>query len=280
MNAILGMVELALRKESDAIIRDCLNTALESADHLLGLLNDLLDSAKIESGKLELESVPLSMRRVLDQTTRVLSLRASEKGLAFYCRVPEDLPDAVIGDKMRLRQVLLNLAGNAIKFTDRGEVAVTVRVESLASEEVHLEFAVRDTGIGIPQNDLDRIFKPFAQADASTARRFGGTGLGLSISARLVALMGGASGQKANRDKAARFTSRFACPGPRNCRRKRRLRRTVRVCGPCRCGSCWSRTTLPTRNSRPASSGKAATRSMLPGTVNKPCICPPTTATT
>jgi CheY-like chemotaxis protein/HPt (histidine-containing phosphotransfer) domain-containing protein len=191
MNAILGMIELLLRKELDANTRDCLNTARESADLLLSLLNDLLDSAKIESGKLELESAPLSIRRILDQTARVLSVRASDKGLAFDCRVPDDMPDAVIGDEVRLQQVILNLAGNAIKFTERGEVAVSVHVESLAPQETRLKFAIRDTGIGIPRGNLERLFRPFVQADASTTRRFGGSGLGLSISANLVALMGG-----------------------------------------------------------------------------------------
>jgi len=191
MNAILGMVEFVLRRELDSTTRDCLNTARESAGILLSLLNDLLDSAKIESGNLELEAAPFRMHRVLEQTSRILSVRAREKGLAFHHRVPDDLPDAVIGDKVRLRQVLMNLVGNAIKFTQRGEVAVSVRVESLLLEEVSLGFAVRDTGIGIPRGDLERIFKPFTQADRSTARRFGGTGLGLSISANLVAMMGG-----------------------------------------------------------------------------------------
>jgi signal transduction histidine kinase len=191
MNAILGMIDLALRNDLNPTARDCLNTARESADLLLGLLNNLLDSAKIESGNLELEIAPLGVRRVLDQTVRVLSVRAAEKGLAFRCETPENLPEAMLGDKLRLRQVLLNLGGNAIKFTEQGEVAISVRVESIAAEEASLEFAVHDTGVGIPPGDLDRIFKPFAQAEASTARRFGGTGLGLSISANLVAMMGG-----------------------------------------------------------------------------------------
>lgn len=191
MNAILGMIELAVRHAINPTTKDCLSTAKESADILLALLNDLLDSAKIESGNLQLEAAPLRLRSILDQVTRVFSVRASERGLAFYCRTPEDIPDAVVGDKVRLRQVLFNLAGNAIKFTERGEVVVSVRVESQDGEEVQLEFSVRDTGIGIPRDDLDRIFKPFAQADVSTARRFGGTGLGLSISANLVAMMGG-----------------------------------------------------------------------------------------
>jgi PAS domain S-box-containing protein len=191
MNAILGMVDLALQKTSEATARDFLSTARESADLLLALLNDLLDSAKIESGKLELESAPFSLRRVLDQTTQVLAVRASERGIAFSCRIPPEVPNALVGDHVRLRQVLLNLAGNGIKFTERGEVTVSVRVESQEAGEACLEFAVRDTGVGILQSDLDRIFHPFAQADASTTRRFGGTGLGLSISQSLVGMMGG-----------------------------------------------------------------------------------------
>ena len=228
MNAILGMIDVALPKAIDPIILDCLQTAKGSADLLLTLLNDLLDSAKIESGKLELESAPFSLRRMLDQITRVLAVRASEKGLAFYCRMPEGTPDAVMGDRMRLQQVLLNLAGNAIKFTERGEVEISLHVveeegtrdwglgirpcESedekptgisdapnpipnpqslIPSPSVSLEFAVRDTGIGIPPSGLEHLFQPFAQADASMARRFGGTGLGLSICKRLVEMMGG-----------------------------------------------------------------------------------------
>ncbi len=219
MNAILGMIEVALPKAADPTVQDCLQTARDSADLLLTLLDDLLDSAKIESGKLELESAPFSLRRMLDQITRVLSVRASEKGLAFYCRMPEGTPDAVTGDRMRLQQVLLNLAGNAIKFTERGEVEIALRVlpspacrtrqdgrgaertdHALAtcphpsphpSSLVALEFTVRDTGIGIPPSSLERVFLPFAQADASMTRRFGGTGLGLSICKSLVEMMGG-----------------------------------------------------------------------------------------
>ena len=217
MNAILGMIDVALPKATDPTVQDCLQTAKGSADLLLTLLNDLLDSAKIESGKLELESAPFSLRRMLDQITRVLAVRASEKGLCFYCRVPDDTPDAVVGDRMRLQQVLLNLAGNAIKFTERGEVEIGLRSRgnsdwalgigrghqpALGSASIEsrspipkpfrtLEFAVRDTGIGIPPSGLERLFQPFAQADASMARRFGGTGLGLSICKNLVEMMGG-----------------------------------------------------------------------------------------
>ncbi|MHB0955452.1 MAG: response regulator [Pirellulaceae bacterium] len=190
MNAILGLIDLALPKASDPMIRDCLQTAKGSADLLLTLLNDLLDSAKTESGKLELESAPFSLWRMLDQLTRSLSVRASEKGLCFSCRMPDNTPDAVVGDRMRLEQVLLNLAGNAIKFTERGDVQITLHARPQGAE-VSLEFAVRDTGIGIPPSGLEHLFEPFAQANASTARRFGGTGLGLSICKSLVELMGG-----------------------------------------------------------------------------------------
>ena len=190
MNAILGMIDVALPKALDPTVKDCLQTAKGSADLLLTLLNDLLDSAKIESGKLELESAPFSLRRMLDQITRVLSVRASEKGLAFYCRIPDETPDAVVGDRMRLQQILLNLASNAIKFTERGDVEIGLHTQS-QDGEARLEFAVRDTGIGIPPSGLERLFQPFSQADASMARRFGGTGLGLSISRSLVEMMGG-----------------------------------------------------------------------------------------
>jgi PAS domain S-box-containing protein len=190
MNAILGLIDVALPKATDPIIKDCLQTAKGSADLLLTLLNDLLDSARIESGKLEMECAPFSLRRTLEEITRVLSVRANEKGLSFYCQMPDEIPDAVIGDRTRLQQVLLNLAGNAIKFTERGEVEVSVHILS-QEDEACLEFAVRDTGIGISSSDLERLFQPFAQADASMTRRFGGTGLGLSISKSLVEMMAG-----------------------------------------------------------------------------------------
>jgi signal transduction histidine kinase/HPt (histidine-containing phosphotransfer) domain-containing protein len=199
MNAILGMIDVALPRASDAVVRDCLQTAKGSADLLLTLLNDLLDSAKMESGKLELESAPFSLRPMLGQITRVLSMKASERGLGLYWRASTETPHAVIGDRMRLQQILFNLAGNAIKFTEQGEVEMSVRVvrdsEGLApascAPRVTLEFAVRDTGIGILPSVQEQLFRPFAQADASVTRRFGGTGLGLSICKSLVEMMGG-----------------------------------------------------------------------------------------
>ena len=212
MNAILGMIDMALPKVIDPTVNDCLQTAKGSADLLLALLNDLLESARIESGKLELESAPFSLRRMLDQITRILSVQASENGLSFCCRMSEGTPDVVVGDRMRLQQILLNLAGNAIKFTERGEVEISLRTvegseggtPSATFDSSHripnpqspipsvgLEFAVRDTGIGIPTAAQERLFQPFAQADASMARRFGGSGLGLSICKNLVEMMGG-----------------------------------------------------------------------------------------
>lgn len=191
MNVILGMVELGLQKVENEVTKECLETAKESADLLLSLLNDLLDCAKIESGKLELDLEPFDLRRMMDQLTRGLTLRASEKGLAFSCRIFDDVPGLFIGDQMRLRQILFNLAGNAIKFTEWGEVQINVRVLEKDTKEANLEFTVRDTGIGISQKDIERIFKPFGQADASTSRRFGGTGLGLSICSSLVSRMDG-----------------------------------------------------------------------------------------
>ncbi len=205
MNAILGMIDLALRNDLSHTVRDYLSTARESADLLLGLLNNLLDSAKIASGHLELESAPLSIGQIVDQTAHVLAARAGEKGLAFHYAVPDNVPPSVLGDKLRLRQVLLNLGGNAVKFTERGEVSLDVQVESLDRGEACLKFVIRDTGVGIPQEDLDRIFKPFTQADASTARQFGGTGLGLSISADLVAMMRGKLWAESEPDEGSIF---------------------------------------------------------------------------
>jgi PAS domain S-box-containing protein len=194
MNAILGMIDVALLKANDATVVDCLQTARGSADLLLTLLDDLLDTAKIESGKLELEAAPFSLRRMLDQVAAILAVRTGEKGLRLLCRVADPTPDMVVGDRTRLQQVLLNLAGNAVKFTQHGEIEISLRAlpsSSEAERTVNLEFAVRDTGAGIAPPHLERLFQPFVQADASMTRRFGGTGLGLAISKNLVELMGG-----------------------------------------------------------------------------------------
>jgi PAS domain S-box-containing protein len=192
MNAILGMTELALESELTEDQRQCLRTVKSAADSLLGIINDLLDFAKIEAGKMELDVADFSLRAAVGDTLRALAARAHKKGLELLYQVQPDVPDAVIGDAGRLRQVLLNLVGNAIKFTDEGEVEV--RVEAAADrtpQEVALRFRVRDTGIGIPREKQQLIFRAFEQEDTSTTRKYGGTGLGLTISSRLVALMGG-----------------------------------------------------------------------------------------
>jgi signal transduction histidine kinase/ActR/RegA family two-component response regulator len=211
MNSILGMVELALPNAQDPMVKDCLQTVKGSADLLLTLLNDLLDSAKIDSGKLELESAPFSLREMLDHVSSVLSVRASEKGLRFTCRTAGEAADTVIGDRTRLQQILFNLAGNAIKFTERGEVEIQLHT-TVEDGQASLEFAVMDTGIGIPPVTLERLFQPFVQADSSMARRFGGTGLGLSISKRLVELMGGRIWAESELRKGSLFSFAVCLP--------------------------------------------------------------------
>jgi CheY-like chemotaxis protein/nitrogen-specific signal transduction histidine kinase len=191
MNAVIGMVEVALKEDISRTVRHYLETAKESADVLLRLLNDILDFSKMDAGGFVLECEPLSLRTLLDDTTMAFSGQAYQKGLELACHIPADVPDGLVGDPQRLRQVLANLVGNALKFTNRGEVVIRVTVESYTSEEVCLWFSVSDTGIGISPQDQERIFAPFIQADASTTRLYGGTGLGLAIVSELVSMMGG-----------------------------------------------------------------------------------------
>jgi PAS domain S-box-containing protein len=212
MNAILGMTELALDTELTDDQRQCLKTVKAAADNLLGIINDLLDFSKIEAGKLELDPADFSLRAVVAGTLRALAARAHRKGLELVGDVQPDVPDALVGDAGRLRQVLLNLADNAVKFTDAGEVEVRLEVVGdLTPEEVGLRFAVRDTGIGIPPEKQRSIFRAFEQEDTSTTRRYGGTGLGLTIASRLVALMGGAItvDSEPGRGSTFAFTARF-----------------------------------------------------------------------
>ena len=191
MNAILGMTELVLDTELNPSQSQYLKMVLESGESLLKVINDILDFSKIESGRLDLEQLPFDLRETVGDAMRSLAIRAHSKGLEMSWHVDAKTPPALLGDPNRLRQILINLVGNAIKFTSQGEVAVDVVCESLTPTTASLRVGVSDTGIGIPAHKQARIFAPFEQADSSTTRKFGGTGLGLSISTRLVALMGG-----------------------------------------------------------------------------------------
>ncbi|MGA2811118.1 MAG: response regulator [Candidatus Acidiferrum sp.] len=190
LNGVIGMTELAMDTELTPEQHEYLGTVKLSADVLLGLINDILDFSKIEAGKVELEEADFALRDSLDATLRTVALRAHEKGLELVCDVAPEVPEYVRGDAVRLRQILLNLVGNAIKFTARGEIVVKVSADP-ANGTNGLHFTVTDTGIGIPIEKRGAIFEPFSQADASTTRNYGGTGLGLTISTRLVQLMGG-----------------------------------------------------------------------------------------
>jgi len=193
MNGIIGMTELSLETELDLTQREYLNAVKYSADSLLSVINEILDFSKIEVGRLALDPIEFNLRDHLGHAMKSLSEGAHQKDLELACFVPPELPDYVIGDPVRLRQVVLNLAGNAIKFTDQGEVVLRVEADEsgLNNDGLNLHFTVTDTGIGIPKEKQKLIFEPFTQADTSTTRRYGGTGLGLSISMRLIEMMGG-----------------------------------------------------------------------------------------
>ncbi|HET7218467.1 MAG TPA: response regulator [Vicinamibacterales bacterium] len=191
MNGIIGMTDLALDTALTAEQRDHLGMVKSSAESLLGIVNDILDFSKIEAGRLDIDPTAFALRDMLDETLTALALRAHQKGLELLCNVQGDVPDALIADAGRLRQILVNLVGNAVKFTEDGEVLVQVFAEPQTATEAMLHIAVTDTGVGIAPDKQTVIFEAFSQADGSTTRRFGGTGLGLTISSQLVRMMGG-----------------------------------------------------------------------------------------
>jgi signal transduction histidine kinase/CheY-like chemotaxis protein len=205
LNGVMGMTDLALGTELTPEQREYLETVKLSADSLLTVINDILDFSKIEAGKAELEIQPFNLRDTLEGVMRTLALRADEKGLELLCELAPETPELVRGDASRLGQVVMNLVGNAIKFTHQGEVALKVEVAERDGEDRILRFTVSDTGIGIPAEKHALVFDPFAQADTSTTRKYGGTGLGLSISTRLVHLMGGKIWLESEEAKGSRF---------------------------------------------------------------------------
>jgi len=191
LNGVIGMTDLALDTELSAEQRECLETVKLSADSLLGVINDILDYSKIEAGKIELECIDFNLYDCVEEALKTFALAAYEKGLELLCDISADVPQLVAGDPGRLRQILLNLVSNAIKFTAQGEVGLKVAVVEKEPESQVIQLTVSDTGIGIPEQKQQSIFSPFTQADTSTTRKYGGTGLGLTISARLAAMMGG-----------------------------------------------------------------------------------------
>lgn len=214
MNGIIGMTNLALMTRLTSQQKSYLNVVKQSADSLLRLLNDILDLSKVEAGRMELEDIPFDLHESVADAVRILSVRSSQSGLELNYRIDRAAPTIVSGDSGRLRQVIVNLIGNAIKFTSKGEVFLNVGVEAQTDKDVVLHFAVRDTGIGIPPEQQQKIFQSFSQADSSITRRFGGTGLGLSISSELVRLMQGKIWveSEAGQGSTFHFTARFAMP--------------------------------------------------------------------
>jgi PAS domain S-box-containing protein len=205
MNAIIGMSHLALKTELTPRQYDYISKIQQSGQHLLGIINDILDFSKVEAGKLSMERIPFELDKVLQNVATVIVDKATAKGLELICDVAPEVPQSLIGDPLRLGQVLINYANNAIKFTEQGEISIVVRLTEGADHEALLRFEVRDTGIGLTREQMDRLFQSFQQADTSTTRKYGGTGLGLAISKSLAELMGGAVGVESEHGKGSTF---------------------------------------------------------------------------
>jgi CheY-like chemotaxis protein len=205
MNGVIGMTELLLETKLDPMQSDYAQTVRDSAAALLTVINDILDFSKVEAGKLELENLDMDIRDTVEDVARLLSIQAHAKGLEVIALLDPSLPDLLRGDAGRIRQILLNLGGNAVKFTQQGEVAIDCKVVEKTAQDVLVRCEVRDTGIGIPADRIKALFTPFTQVDSSMTRKYGGTGLGLSIVRRLVELMDGECGVTSREGEGSTF---------------------------------------------------------------------------
>ncbi len=210
MNAIIGMSHLALRTELTPKQTDYLKKIQTAANSLLGIINDILDFSKIEAGKMEIESVDFNLEEVLENITSIITVKANEKGLEILYKINPDLPEMLTGDPLRLGQILINLANNAIKFTHQGEIIISIDLQKLEIDSALLKFSVKDTGIGMTDEQINKLFKSFSQADSSTTRKYGGTGLGLAITKHLIEVMGGDIQVESEPGKGSNFT--FSLP--------------------------------------------------------------------
>ena len=205
MNAIIGLSGLALKNEMPPRIQDYLTKIKQSGEHLLGIINDILDYSKIESGKMEVESVPFEIDAIMENVITLISEKVEDKGLELLCRIHSDIPKTLLGDPLRIGQILINLTNNAVKFTQHGEIKLTISIQERLEKQVLLLFQISDTGIGLSQEQIGKLFKSFEQADRSTTRKYGGTGLGLAISKSLVQAMGGEIGVESTVGAGAQF---------------------------------------------------------------------------
>jgi signal transduction histidine kinase len=210
LNGIIGMADLGLMDDDiSSPQRERLLDIKNSGESLLDIINEILDISKIEADKLELEEIEFSLREVLEKVVNLLSVKVFQEKLEFICEIDPTIPDIIIGDPLRIRQILINLLSNAIKFTEEGTVGIYIQMTDLVEEQVSIEFSVKDSGIGIPENKINSLFQSYSQAATSTTRTHGGTGLGLSISQRLVNLMGGQIKVESSFGKGSRFSFRL-----------------------------------------------------------------------